>query len=74
MTAKPDDQRSFRVRTGLHERIVEAATPAAAIRRFRQLLHRELPRLWDLIEQIPEDRISIHEIAPGDVPPQPEAA
>ena len=44
----------YRVQTGLMELIVDAASPTEAIVIAREQLCLELPRLWDVIQAIPE--------------------
>ena len=53
------DLRSFRVKTGLVEFVVEANDRRSAIQAFRQRLSRELPRLWDVIHELSDDQFSV---------------
>lgn len=50
---------SYRIQVGHNIVIVQGTTPAEAVGEARRQLSLELPRLWDVIQSLSDDRFQI---------------
>jgi hypothetical protein len=55
----PDQLQRYRVRLGHAEVRVEGHSPHEAIQLARRQLCRELPRLWDVIQRLEDNRFHV---------------
>jgi len=53
------DSMKFIVRVGHTTVTVESHSPEEAIRQARQVLCQQLPRLWDVIQELDESRFEV---------------
>ena len=50
---------SYRIQVGHNIIVVQGTTPAEAVGEARRQLSLELPRLWDVIQSLSDDRFEI---------------
>jgi hypothetical protein len=53
------DKRMYKVDVGHNSVIVESSSPEGAIRAARTLLSQQLPRLWDVIQQLSPEKFQV---------------
>ena len=53
-------KKSFRVTVGFSEVVVRCATRQDAVRMARKELCQEVPRLWDVIQQLEDKQFLVH--------------
>ena len=63
MQQPPTNLRTYRVAVGHSEVVVEAKSPREAIRLARRELAQELPRFYDVISSLEEDRFKVDHAA-----------
>ena len=54
-----DTKKKFRVKVGHMAVTVPGATPQEAVRQARKQLSMDMPRMWDVIQAMSDDRFSV---------------
>ncbi len=54
-----DTKKNFRVKVGHTAVTVPGTTPQEAVRQARKQLCMEMPRMWDVIQAMSDDRFSV---------------
>ena len=55
-----DIKKIFRVKVGFSEVVVHCATRQDAVRMARKELCQEVPRMWDVIQQLDDKQFLVH--------------
>ena len=55
-----ETKKRFRVKVGLSEVVVRCATRQDAVRMARKELCQEVPRMWDVIQQLSDKQFLVH--------------